>query len=37
MLEDISGSAKPVLKNGSAAVWDIGDGVLCFEFTGQQE
>jgi 3-hydroxyacyl-CoA dehydrogenase len=24
-----------VLKNGSAAVWDIGDGVLCFEFTSK--
>ncbi|HEY8191012.1 MAG TPA: enoyl-CoA hydratase-related protein, partial [Alphaproteobacteria bacterium] len=22
---------KPMIKNGSASVWDIGDGVLCFE------
>ena len=28
-------TAKPVLKNGSAALWDIGDGVLCFEFTSK--
>ncbi len=32
LLEDIKRASKPVLKNGSAAVWDIGDGVLCFEF-----
>ncbi|HUO88183.1 MAG TPA: 3-hydroxyacyl-CoA dehydrogenase NAD-binding domain-containing protein [Rhizomicrobium sp.] len=35
MLEDIKRVAKPVLRNGSAAVWDIGDGVLCFEFTSK--
>ena len=35
LLEDIKLAAKPVLKNGSAAVWDIGDGVLCFEFTSK--
>jgi 3-hydroxyacyl-CoA dehydrogenase len=35
MLEDIKRVAKPVLKNASAAVWDIGDGVLCFEFTSK--
>jgi len=35
MLEDIKRVSKPVLKNGSAAVWDIGDGVLCFEFTSK--
>jgi len=35
MLEDIKRSAKPVLKNGSASVWDIGDGVVCFEFTSK--
>jgi 3-hydroxyacyl-CoA dehydrogenase len=33
LLEDIKRTSKPVLKNGSASVWDIGDGVLCFEFT----
>ncbi|MGH1574223.1 3-hydroxyacyl-CoA dehydrogenase NAD-binding domain-containing protein [Methylobacterium sp. P31] len=34
-LEDVKLAAKPLLKNGSAALWDIGDGVVCFEFTGQ--
>ena len=35
LLEDIKRASKPVLKNGSASVWDIGDGVLCFEFTSK--
>ena len=35
MLEDLKRLSKPVLKNASAAVWDIGDGVLCFEFTSK--
>ena len=35
LLEDIKRASKPLLKNGSAAVWDIGDGVLCFEFTSK--
>ncbi|WP_034998566.1 3-hydroxyacyl-CoA dehydrogenase/enoyl-CoA hydratase family protein [Beijerinckia mobilis] len=35
MLEDIKLKSKPVLKNGSAALWDIGDGVACFEFTSK--
>ncbi len=35
MLEDIKLNAKPVLRNGSAALWDIGDGVACFEFTSK--
>jgi 3-hydroxyacyl-CoA dehydrogenase len=35
LLEDLRLAAKPVLKNGSAAAWDIGDGVLCFEFTSK--
>ncbi len=33
LLADIKRASKPVIKNGSASVWDIGDGVLCFEFT----
>ena len=33
MLEDIKLTSQPLLKNGSAALWDIGDGVACFEFT----
>ena len=35
LLEDIRRSSKPVKKNGSATIWDVGDGVLCFEFTGK--
>ncbi len=35
LLEDVKLAGKPLLKNGSAAVWDIGDGVLCFEFTSK--
>jgi 3-hydroxyacyl-CoA dehydrogenase len=34
-LADIKRVAKPVMKNGSASVWDIGDGVLCLEFTSK--
>ena len=32
MLADIKLKSKPLLKNGSACLWDIGDGVACFEF-----
>ncbi|TZG27368.1 3-hydroxyacyl-CoA dehydrogenase/enoyl-CoA hydratase family protein [Sphingomonas montanisoli] len=35
LLEDIKRTSKPLLKNASAAVWDIGDGVACFEFTSK--
>jgi len=35
MLEDIKRGAQPILKNASAALWDIGDGVACFEFTSK--
>jgi 3-hydroxyacyl-CoA dehydrogenase len=35
LLSDIKLAAKPVLKNASAKVWDIGDGVLCFEKTSK--
>ncbi len=35
LLQDIKRAARPVLRNGSASVWDIGDGVLCFEFTSK--
>lgn len=31
LLSDIKLASKPVMKNASASVWDIGDGVLCFE------
>jgi len=35
LLEDIKLASKPLLKNGSAALWDIGDGVACFEFASK--
>jgi len=35
LLEDIKRAGTPVLENGSAAVWNLGDGVLCFEFTSK--
>ena len=35
LLEDIKLASEPLLKNGSAALWDIGDGVACFEFTSK--
>ena len=35
MLEDIKLSSEPLLKNGSAALWDVGDGVVALEFTGK--
>ena len=35
LLEDIKLVSQPVLKTSSAALWDIGDGVACFEFTGK--
>ena len=31
LLEDVKRRGKPVLGNKSASVWDLGDGVLCFE------
>lgn len=35
LLADIKLGAKPVFKTASAALWDIGDAVLCLEFTGK--
>ena len=35
LLRDIKLTAQPVLKNASAKLWDIGDGVLCFEKTSK--
>jgi 3-hydroxyacyl-CoA dehydrogenase len=32
LLADIKRRSKPVARNGSASLWDIGDGVLCLEF-----
>jgi 3-hydroxyacyl-CoA dehydrogenase len=31
LLEDIKRANKPLKKNGSASLWDIGDGVACLE------
>ncbi len=35
LLSDIKRRSSPVLKNESASVWDLGDGVLCFEHTSK--
>ena len=35
LLADIKRRGKPLAKNGSAALWDIGDGVVCLEFTSK--
>ncbi|MFC3098954.1 3-hydroxyacyl-CoA dehydrogenase/enoyl-CoA hydratase family protein [Alteraurantiacibacter palmitatis] len=35
LLADIKLASQPILKNGSAALWDVGDGVACLEFTGK--
>ena len=35
LLEDIKLAGKPLLKNASAALWDLGDGITCFEFTSK--
>ena len=35
LLEDIKLRSKAVLRNSSAALWDIGDGVACFEFSSK--
>ena len=35
LLADVKRRSKPIVKNASAALWDIGDGVACFEFTSK--
>jgi 3-hydroxyacyl-CoA dehydrogenase len=35
LLADIKRASKPLLRNGSASLWDIGDGVACFEMTSK--
>ena len=35
LLADVKRNSQPVMKNASASVWDIGDGVLCLEFTSK--
>ncbi|PEQ13870.1 3-hydroxyacyl-CoA dehydrogenase [Novosphingobium sp. PC22D] len=34
-LADVKLTGTPLLKNASAALWDVGDGVVCLEFTGK--
>jgi 3-hydroxyacyl-CoA dehydrogenase len=35
LLADIKRRSKPLAKNASAALWDIGDSVACLEFTSK--
>ncbi len=35
LLSDIKLASKPIEKNSSASLWDIGDGVICLEFTSK--
>lgn len=35
LLRDLKLSSQPIYKTASAALWDIGDGVVCVEFTGK--
>ena len=32
LLSDVKRADKPILRNGSASLWDIGDGIACLEF-----
>ncbi len=36
LLGDLKLTTKPLSKNGSASLWDIGEGVVCLEFTSKQ-
>lgn len=35
LLADLKRNRKPLARTGSAALWDIDDGVACLEFTGK--
>ncbi|MBW6528936.1 enoyl-CoA hydratase/isomerase family protein [Sphingomonas sp. RHCKR7] len=35
LLEDVKRRSAPVATSASAALWDVGDGVLCLEFTAK--
>lgn len=35
LLEDVKLAGQPLAKTASAALWDVGDGVACIEFTGK--
>jgi 3-hydroxyacyl-CoA dehydrogenase len=32
LLEDVKRRSEPLARNGSASLWDVGDGVACLEF-----
>ena len=32
LLQDVKRRSKPVIRNGSASLWDLGDGIACLEF-----
>ncbi|RVT43212.1 3-hydroxyacyl-CoA dehydrogenase/enoyl-CoA hydratase family protein [Sphingobium algorifonticola] len=34
-LEDVKRTSRPLLQNAAATLWDIGDGIACFEFTSK--
>jgi 3-hydroxyacyl-CoA dehydrogenase len=34
-LADIKRTSKPLLKNPSASLWDVGDGIVCLELTSK--
>lgn len=35
LLEDVKLATQPLARNASAALWDVGDGVVCLEFTSK--
>ncbi|NQV45504.1 MAG: 3-hydroxyacyl-CoA dehydrogenase, partial [Rhodospirillales bacterium] len=35
LLEDIKRSSRPIARNMSSTLWDLGDGVACLEFTSK--
>jgi 3-hydroxyacyl-CoA dehydrogenase len=35
LLADVKRGSKPLARNASAALWDVGDGVACLEFTSK--
>lgn len=35
MLSDVTRGTKPIKKNASSRLWDIGDGIVCLEYTSK--
>lgn len=35
MLRDVTRGKKPIKKNASSRLWDIGDGIVCLEYTSK--